>query len=53
MEEEKIEVSEKRIKDATRLCIKYIPLMNNEEISLIGIDIKSVMERLLEEGKIK
>jgi|GEM_PF-5367470 len=47
-----MEVSVERIRIAMETCNKLIPLMNDDEINLIGKVLIKATARLLREGKI-
>lgn len=47
-----MEASIKQKREAMEVCHKLIPMMNEEEISLIGIALKQTVERLVKEGRV-
>lgn len=47
-----MEASIKKKREAMEVCNKLIPMMNEEEIALIGIALNQTVERLVKEGRV-
>lgn len=47
-----MEVPMPQKRDAIEMCHKLIPMMNGEELSLIGIALNTIVERLIKEGRV-